>query len=178
MTEVNESIEEMIEESYLLGLTEGQIKDDIGRFVETCWRVIREHVTDRDVLNELAERLEEARTSALLEDRIAYAGGVGNVKTDGTSKTQQELMAEKAARNKRRLLRAIRDCDPRLMELIENERYRLAKIRSGEDTLPSAPPEKRRLTVRPRVLAMKACYIACTLILLLLIYWMVLEKLR
>ncbi|MBI4531574.1 MAG: hypothetical protein HY709_08625 [Candidatus Latescibacteria bacterium] len=174
MTEVHEAIEEVIEESYLLGLTESEIREDIGRFVETCWKVIRKHVKDKRLMNELAERLEEARASVLIADQIESTGKGGMLKSDGTPKTHQELIAERAARNKRRLLRAIRECDPKLVELIEKERYRHVRSQhEGEFILPSG---RRPHTMR--LLILKGCYIVTILFMLLLIYVMVLEKLR
>lgn len=173
MTEFSEAIEEMIEESYLLGLTENEIREDIGRFVETCWKVIREHVKDKKMMSELAERLEEARASAFVADQIDKDRG-GVFKTDGTPKTHQELIAEKAARNKRRLLRAIRECDPRLVELIDRERYRNISGKSEEEI--ATPPVQH--PSKTRILVLKGVYICSVVFLLLLLYMLILGKLR
>ena len=173
MTEVNEAIEEMIEESYLLGLTESEIREDIGRFVEMCWKVIREHVRDKKVMSELAERLEEARASAFIADQIDKERG-GMFKHDGTPKTHQELIAEKAARNKRRLLRAIRECNPKLVELIDKERYRYVNSKHEEQI--ATPPVLHPNTMR--LLILKGFYICSVVFLLLLLYMLILGKLR
>jgi hypothetical protein len=41
---VKEAIEEMIEESYLLGLSEQEIRKDFKRFIDACYVVIQENV--------------------------------------------------------------------------------------------------------------------------------------
>ena len=69
MSKVKEAIEEMIEESYLLGLSEDEIRQDFKRFIDTCFHVVQENVKDRDVISQLAESLAREQTCILIADR-------------------------------------------------------------------------------------------------------------
>ena len=68
MANIRESINEMIEESYLLGLTENEIKEDLDNFVEICGKVIYENVHDRKQMQKLTKKLARARALSLIED--------------------------------------------------------------------------------------------------------------
>ena len=58
MPSTNERIDQLIEESYLLSLSEEEIRSDLDRFVEVCGKVIRENVHDRKQMQELAQKLD------------------------------------------------------------------------------------------------------------------------
>jgi len=114
MMRTSEYIEEVIEESYLLGLSEGEIRANLEQFVETCGRVIRDHVHDKKQLDILAEKLARARALSLIEDRWGEGKPV---------QAPHEDLAERVARSKRLILRAIGECNPRLVEMIEQTRF-------------------------------------------------------
>ena len=57
MASVKDAIEEMIEESYLLGLSEDEIREDFRRFNDTCYTVIQANVKNREAISGLAEDL-------------------------------------------------------------------------------------------------------------------------
>ena len=63
---VKEAIEEMIEESYLLGLSEQEIRKDFKRFIDACYAVIQENVKDRSIVSGLAENLAREQTVILI----------------------------------------------------------------------------------------------------------------
>ncbi|RKY62238.1 MAG: hypothetical protein DRP95_01825 [Candidatus Latescibacterota bacterium] len=125
-------VEELIEESYLLGLTEDQIWEDLRRFVATCESTIREHVRDEKTLDRLLSYLNSVRERAYREvvARIRDAGAL--IKPDGSRKTRKELLAEQAAKNKRMVLQAIRECDPELAARIEQKRFPVLEVRLQE----------------------------------------------
>ena len=57
MTKVREAIEEIIEESYLLGRSEREIRQDFKRFVDTCYAVIHDNIKDREAVSSLAWKI-------------------------------------------------------------------------------------------------------------------------
>lgn len=118
MMRTSEYIEEVIEESYLLGLSEPEIRANLDQFVETCGRVIRNHVHDKKQMQMLAEKLARARALSLIEDHRESGWGEGE-----PVRAQNETLAERVARNKRLILRAIGECDPRLVERINQVRF-------------------------------------------------------
>ena len=113
----NEYIEEAIEESYLIGLNEQEIRANLNQFIDTCGHVIREHMHDKQQMQMLAEKLARARALSLIEDR---QDGEWN---EIQPVTPQPNLAERVARNKRLILRAISECEPQLVEKIEKARF-------------------------------------------------------
>ena len=167
-----EYIEEAIEESYLLGLSESEIKANLDRFIETCGRIIRENVHDKKQMQELAEKLAKARALSLIEDR-QEGEHQGAIPETGTVKSSRERFAEKVARNKRLILRAIGECDPALVTLIERERFPGRVQEQLPKALPlSARPGKKKV----RDLFLKACYVVTLLFVLLLVYLVLLQN--
>ena len=123
MTKVKEAIEEVIEESYLLGLSEREIRQDFKRFIDTCYVVIHDHVKDRDVVTGLAESLAREQTCILIADRGDGSGEVGVSQGTGKEQTTLEEFSEKVARRKRQILRTIAKYDPQLVRLIDEQRF-------------------------------------------------------
>lgn len=164
MAEIKEAIETMIQESYLLGLSEPEIVEDLQRFVRRCVDVIGQNVKDKRAAEQLKAKLKFIGTRALVPNTT----GENVFKTDGTMKTSRELLAEQAARHKRLMLKMIGEYDPKLVRAIERERYhRIPKsqIRSG-----------RRMRARTKLLILRVCYLILVVFLLILIYIAILER--
>ena len=121
MMRSNEFIEEAIEESYLLGLSEGEIRANLDHFIDTCGRVIREHVHDRKQMQALAEKLARARALSLIENH--QEGEWDEVLPAQNQDDILDSLTERVARNKRLILRAIAECDPALVERIDQMRF-------------------------------------------------------
>ena len=118
MADVKDAIEEMIEESYLLGLSEEEILADFSRFIDTCYTVIQDNVKSREELSRLAESLAREKTSTRIDDDSSTLGKVA-------AKDAQRACAEQAARRKRMVLKAIADYDPHLVRLINEQRFQV-----------------------------------------------------
>ncbi len=171
MSDIHESINEVIEESYLLGLSEGEIREDLDRFLEICGKVIRENVQDRGMLEKLSEKLARTRALSLIEDR--HDAGQGDLLPDAADDAAaRERFAEKVARNKRLILRAIRECDPRLEALIDKERF----PSPAEKPVPQPGPVASEPRSSARDLVLKTCYAATLLFVLLLVYLVLLQN--
>jgi hypothetical protein len=191
-SKVKEAIEEVIEESYLLGLSEHEVRQDFKRFIDTCYAVIQENVKDRQAVSGLAESLAREQTVILIADRAeaertdatqspdepaAEPAGAA-APQEGTDVEEAPRAAlefsEKVARRKRQILRTIAEVDPRLVRLIDEQRFQ------GEIEEPSRPVFRRQrsLTVRGRVdwtqvrmHLLKAGY-ATTVALIILLIWL------
>ena len=107
MSKVKEAIEAMIEESYLLGLSEDEIRQDFKRFIDTCYHVLQANVKDRGVISQLTESLAREQTCILIADREENATELVELETgsEPVPKDAREAFAEKAARRKRQILR-------------------------------------------------------------------------
>ena len=169
MPEASETIDQLIEESYLLGLSEDEIRTDLDRFVEVCGKVIRQHVHDRKTMQDLAQKLARTRALSLIEDQ--QDDDLPIEKPDG-DQSARERFAEKVARNKCLILKTIRDCNPKLEELIEKERYPTL-IQEADGPLPFNAGTGKTTT---RDMFFKVFYVVTLLFVLLLVYLVLLQQ--
>jgi hypothetical protein len=169
MSRVKEAIEEMIEESYLLGLSEDEIRRDFSHFIDTCYTVIHAHVRDRAAVSGLAEDLAREKTCILIADRT-QAGRADSLPEEGVHEAvqePQEAFAEKVARRKRLILKAIADFDPQLVRLIDEQRF---QVDSSEVRRPRFKLKRQHDWERYRLLLLKAGYATTVVLIILLIY--------
>ena len=172
MSRIRENIEEMIEESYLLSLSESEIRSDLDRFMETCGRVIREHIQDRKQMQMLAEKLARARALSLISEQHESEGGESLVEPE-PDKSSREVFAARVARNKRLILRTIEECDPKLVELIDQERFPVqVKEPLALPLTIDASPKKSSA----KDFLLKICYVIAVLFILLLAYLVLLQN--
>lgn len=174
MPSTNERIDQLIEESYLLSLSEKEIRSDLDRFVEVCGKVIRENVHDRKQMQELAQKLAKARALSLIEDHHEDDDGIGIAEpfeVEDDSRTPKEIFAEKVARNKCLILRTIRDCNPGLEDLIDKERYPAL----GDDPEPPMPFSNGK-GKSSKDMVFKVFYVVTLLFVLLLVYLVLLQQ--
>jgi hypothetical protein len=166
MSRVKEAIEEVIEESYLRGLSDEEIRSDFKRFIDTCFSVLQSNVKDRESIGALTEELAREKTCTLIADHAhdsqidtAVAGA------SGVSDETQEVFAEKVARRKRLILKAIADYDPDLVRLIDAQRF---QGDGSQET--TGRIKKARNWEQHRLLFLKWGYAATVALIVLLIY--------
>ena len=169
-SKVKEAIEEMIEESYLLGLSEQEIRQDFKRFIDACFAVIQENVKDRAVVSGLAESLEHEQT-VLIAGRAEVGSGEISVEEGAASRE----FSEEVARRKRQILRAIAEHDPALVRLIDAQRFQ----GDGEEprrasAVPSRRPRPASWPLDPGQLRDQLLRVgyAATIALILLLIWL------
>ena len=176
MSKVKEAIEEMIEESYLLGLSEHEIRQDFKRFIDTCYTVIHENIRDQDVVSGLAENLAREQTCILIADRVEGGGDEEVAAGTDQGHSPGEEFSERVARRKRQILRTIAQHDPRLVRLIDAQRFKGDLGDTGQPLLPRPVWRPRwRLNWRPdlellRVQLLKVGYVATIAVIILLIW--------
>ena len=174
MPEIKDAIEELIEASYLMGRSEGEIRADLDRFIDACEKIIREQVRDKVKLEDMAEKLALARTCSLVSDLSEAGQPSRTAGEEGQQKTSLERFAEKVARTKRVILKAIAKCDPRLVDLIERERFP-GVIREPKRSRPPISPTKG-LKEKSHHLILRVCYALTLLFILYLIYLVWFQK--
>ena len=123
MSDVKEAVEAIIEESYLLGLSEDEIRNDFKNFIDTCYGVIETNVTDRKAVNGLAESLAREKTCTLISERSSGADAPAAPAEGDASVETGEPFAERVAHRKRLILKTIAEYDPKLIRLIDEERF-------------------------------------------------------
>ena len=166
MASVKDAIEEMIEESYLLGLSEDEIREDFRRFIDTCYTIIQANVKNREAISGLAEDLAREKTCILIADHSVEEEAEFDA-AEGEVKDPQEAFAEKVARRKRLILKAIADYDPQLVRLIDEQRFQ------GEIKEVVRPKFKLRTGYNwehHRQLLLKFGYATTVVLIILLIY--------
>ena len=175
MPSIRDSIDEMIEESYLLGLSKSEIKADLDRFVEICGKIIHENVHDRKQIQKLTEKLARARALSLIEEHHEEDPEQDAVLPDGKKAvgSSRGRFAERVARNKRLILRTINDCDPLLLQLIEQARF---PGRSEEYFSQPLGRERPVMRSRAKDLFLRGCTLVTLIGLLLLVYLVLLQN--
>ena len=166
MPNVKEAINELIEESYLMGLSEQEIRQDFEHFLETCFAVIHDNVKDREVINGLSENLAREKTVILIADH-SEAGGEPEISAEDAGKNTSEVFAEKVARRKRLILKIIAQYDPDLVRLIDEQRFQ-GKIQE-EVVRPRFKIKKRPNWEHLQALLLKVGYVATIGLIILLI---------
>lgn len=166
MSRVKEAIEEAIEESYLRGLSDEEIRSDFKRFIDTCFSVLKSNVKDRESISALTEELAREKTCILIADHAHESqGDTAVADASGVDDESQEGFAEKVARRKRSILKAIADYDPNLVRLIDAQRFQ------GDGSQePTVPIKKVRNWEQHRLLFLKWGYAATVALIVLLIY--------
>ena len=166
MSRVKEAIEEVIEESYLRGLSDEEIRSDFKRFIDTCFSVLQSNVKDRESIGALTEELAREKTCILIADHAHDSqGDTAVADTSSVSDETQEVFAEKVARRKRLILKAIADYDPDLVRLIDAQRFQ-----GDASQEPTGRIKKVRNWEQHRLLFLKWGYAATVALIVLLIY--------
>ena len=164
MADVKEAINELIEESYLLGLSEQEIRSDFEQFIETCFDVIKDCVKDREAVNGLAESLAREKTVILIAD---HSGSTEAAPEDDEERSATIQFAARVARRKRLILKTIAEYDPDLVRLIDEQRFQ-GKV-EDEVTRPKFKLRKGPDWEQIRLLALKVGYAATIGLIVLLI---------
>ena len=169
MSKVKEAIEEMIEESYLLGLSEDEIRRDFSHFIDTCYTVIHAHVRDRAAVSGLAEDLAREKTCILIADRTQAAQVIDSTEEPAQETGQEpgEAFAERVARRKRLILKTIGEYDPQLVRLIDEQRF---QADFSEIRRPRFKLRRQHDWERYRLLVLKLGYATTVVLIILLIY--------
>ena len=127
MSNVKEAIEEIIEESYLLGLSEDEIRQDFKRFIDTCFNVIQSHVKNREAISGLTEDLTREKTCILIAD---HAGeGDSEVNAAGDDPHLVRLIDEQRFQGDVKMERKLRIKKPR-----DWEQHRILFLKLGYAT--------------------------------------------
>jgi len=164
----NDFIEEAIEESYLLGLNDSEIRANLDHFIDTCGRIIREHVHDRKQMQALAEKLARARALSLIENH--QEGEWGEILSTQDQRDNHESLAERVARNKRIILSAIAECNPSLVERIDQARFPNQPEHTSPESSPHRPPAFK---IRPWLIKIGSLIVMIAG--LLLAYWVLMQ---
>ncbi|MEE2659169.1 MAG: hypothetical protein VX733_11740 [Candidatus Latescibacterota bacterium] len=124
-SKVKEAIEEVIEESYLLGLSQEEIRQDFKRFIDACYTVIQQNVRNQEIVTGLVESLAREQTLILIAEGAGTAEEVAVVDGEKEKAQRQAIQdfSEKVARRKRQILRTVAEYDPKLVRLIDAQRF-------------------------------------------------------
>lgn len=170
MPNVKEAINELIEESYLMGLSEEEIRQDFELFLETCFAVIHDNVKDREAITGLSENLAREKTVILIADHSETTGQPEIGSGDG-GKNSSEVFAEKVARRKRLILKIIAQYDPNLVRLIDEQRFQ-GKVHE-EVVRPKFKMKKRPNWENLQTVLLKVGYAATIGLIALLIFGLI-----
>lgn len=121
MHPVKDAVEELIEESYLLTLSEEEICWDLDRFSHLCEKIVTQSIHDTGRRKQLLQRLVSLKTASpfsALGSSSLFSLLFRKRKHNRTSK--QEFV-KRVARVKRTMIKTIERFEPQLIPLIERD---------------------------------------------------------
>jgi len=121
MHTVRDAVEELIEESYLLTLSEEEICRELERFSSVCERVVTENVQDNGRLKHVLLRLASIRAAAPIRPFGSPNLLLRLFRKKRVTHTSKEKYVEKVAKVKRAMTKAIERFEPQLIPLIDND---------------------------------------------------------
>lgn len=119
MDHVKDAVEDLIEETYLLSLSDEELDREVSRFAEVCGWVIMRYVKDKNKLNLLTQRLAMVRLTSLIANKVAELDLPGIFQSEGVAKSARERRVKAIIQNKRLILRTIGKYEPQLIPFIE-----------------------------------------------------------
>lgn len=119
MDRVKDAVEELIEETYLLSLSDEELERDLTRFAEVCGWVIVKNVRDKRKLDILTQRLAMVRLLSLIANKMADLNLERGFRSEGRANPARERRIKSIVRNKRLILKTIEEYEPQLIPLIE-----------------------------------------------------------
>ena len=173
MSRVKEAVDCLIEESYLLGLSEEEIRQDFKRFIDGCYAVIETEVKDRSVITGLAENLAREKTCILIADRTEMGADVEIQEEE--DKSEIDSFAERVARRKRMILKTIADYDPQLVRLIDEHRFQSNYV-EGEEGRSKVKLGRGQNWDQLRLNLLKVGYASTVALIIVLIYLGFIQK--
>ena len=161
MADIKTQIDELIEESYLRGLTDEDIRTDVLQFVEACHEAVKNNSRDKRTMEALLGELTRLRTEVLAE---VNEGGGEDVRVP------HESLAHQAAQAKLRVVDTIRSRDRRLASIIEQ--WRSQNTAQSTDKTDQAGGG---LSFRSREIAIRLLYASLVTLAVVLAYWRFIE---
>ena len=122
------------------------------------------------LVEELAQKLARTRALSLIEDQ--QDDDELPIDDQVNDRSAREQFAEKVARNKCLILKTIRDCNPKLEELIEKERYP-SLIQEADGPLPFSAGACKGTA---RDMFFRVFYVVTLMFVLLLVYLVLLQQ--
>jgi len=148
MDEIQESIDDLIEETCLRALTDDQVEKRVRRFTEVCERVISGRIENQRKRQMLLDRLEIMKCF-YNHSSVQKTYGAGSAKELGESQRNKHL--ENIVRRRRLALQMIEKSDPdtaqEIQRSLENElSARADQRRARVESAPGRPYDEAALT--------------------------------
>ena len=120
---IQEQIEELIEESYLLSLTEPEIKNYLRNFLKACETVMSENLSIHGDYRIIGVKLVLLKVQLLWRGKVVQVSKSGSIENPG--KSAVEFLAEQVIRNKGIILKLLKDINPQIAEAVIEENKKL-----------------------------------------------------
>ena len=125
---IKHQIEELIEESYLLSLSEAEIRNYLRNFLNACETILKENISIHGDIRIIGVKLALLKVRLLLREWAQYGVKVPSVKYesgDKKAKSNVELLAKQVMDIKRLILNLLDSIHPKLKEaVVEEEKNR------------------------------------------------------
>lgn len=121
MQTVKDTIETLIEESYLLTLSEERLDEELDQFIHTCKTIIRENVRDIVRRRRLLRRITSIHATMLKSDKDSQHIHRILFGKRGRKHLKWEEKVKRVTGIKRAIIRGIEEDEPQLVYFIEHD---------------------------------------------------------
>jgi hypothetical protein len=125
---IKHRVEELIEESYLLSLSEMEIRRYLRNFLDACETILKENISIQGDIRIIGVKIALLKVRLLLREWAQHSVKVPTVKSEGEdkkAKSNVELLAQQVVDIKRLILNLFNSINPKLKEaVVEEEKNR------------------------------------------------------
>ena len=125
---IKHQIEELIEESYLLSLSEAEIRNYLRNFLNACETILKENISIQGDIRIIGVKIALLKVQLLLREWAQHGVKVPTVKSeseDKKAKSNVELLAQQVVDIKRLILNLFDSINPKLKDaVVEEEKNR------------------------------------------------------
>ena len=125
---IKHQVEELIEESYLLSLSETEIRNYLRNFLDACETILKENISIQGDIRIIGVKIALLKVRLLLREWAQHSVKVPTVKSEGEdkkAKSNVELLAQQVVDIKRLILNLLGSINPKLKDaVVEEEKNR------------------------------------------------------
>ncbi len=128
---IKHRVEELIEESYLLSLSEMEIRSYLRNFLDACDTILKENISIQGDIRIIGVKIALLKVRLLLREWAQHSVKVPTVKSEGEdkkAKSNVELLAQQVVDIKRLILNLLNSINPKLKDAVVEEEKNIKSL--------------------------------------------------
>ncbi len=128
---IKHQVEELIEESYLLSLSEAEIRNYLRNFLDACETILKENISIHGDIKIIGVKIALLKVRLLLREWAQHSVKVPTVKSEGEdkkAKSNVELLAQQVVDIKRLILNLLNSINPKLKDAVVEEEKNIKSL--------------------------------------------------